>query len=127
MKKLHKVLGILLAITLVTTFFLLSFKFNKIYQVHEFNEFEEYNSYTTRNGKYTISLRNSSEAGLSGAVRLNIYLVHNDNGYIEYIGRKRLDYYDDFTPYVKFTELDDEIIVVFCAKYSNSKLEICIK
>ena len=52
---------------------------------YKFNEFEEYNSYTTQNGKYTISLRNCSEAGLSGSIRLNVYLVHNDNGSIEYI------------------------------------------
>ena len=80
---------------------------------YKFNEFEEYNSYTTQNGKYTISLRNCSEAGLSGSIRLNVYLVHNDNGSIEYIWKKRLDYYDDFTPYIKFAELNNEVIVKF--------------
>ena len=69
--------------------------------------------FSTQNGKYTISLRNCSEAGLSGSIRLNVYLVHNDNGSIEYIWKKRLDYYDDFTPYIKFAELNNEVIVKF--------------
>lgn len=43
----------------------------------------------------------------------NVYLVHNDNGSIEYIWKKRLDYYDDFTPYIKFAELNNEVIVKF--------------
>lgn len=28
-------------------------------------------------------------------------------------GKKRLDYYDDFTPYIKFAELNNEVIVKF--------------
>jgi len=27
--------------------------------------------------------------------------------------QKRLDYYDDFTPYIKFAELNNEVIVKF--------------
>ena len=92
-----------------------------------FNNLEEYNSYTTQNGKYTVSLRNNSEAGLSGAMRLSVYLVHNDSGYIEYVGKKRLDYYDDFTPYVKYEESSTEVIITFYAKYSESNLSIHIK
>jgi hypothetical protein len=60
-------------------------------------------------------------------MRLNVYLVDNVNGDIEYIGKKRLDYYDDFTPYVEFSELDDEIIVAFYSKYSTDKLEVSIR
>ncbi len=74
----------------------------------------------------TVSLRNNSEAGLFGAMRLSVYLVHNDNGCIEYIGEKRLDYYDDFTPYVKYTESSTEVIITFYAKYSESNLSIHI-
>lgn len=39
MKKLHKVLGMLLAIALVVAFCLLPAKMNIIYQVHEFNDY----------------------------------------------------------------------------------------
>ena len=123
MKKYHKALVIFLSITLLAV---IGFIFSEIYRVHVYNNLEEYNSYTTQNGKYTISLRNNSEAGLSGAMRLSVYLVHNDNGYIEYIGEKRLDYYDDFTPYVKYTESSTEVIITFYAKYSESNLSIHI-
>ena len=124
MKKYHKDLVIFLFIILLAV---IGFISSEIYRVHVYNNLEEYNSYTTQNGKYTISLRNNSEAGLSGAMRLSVYLVHNDNGYIEYIGEKRLDYYDDFTPYVKYTESSTEVIITFYAKYSDSKLSIHIK
>ncbi|MBP3856888.1 MAG: hypothetical protein IK990_14890 [Ruminiclostridium sp.] len=123
MKKYHKALVIFLSITLLAV---IGFIFSEIYRVHVYNNLEEYNSYTTQNGKYTVSLRNNSEAGLFGAMRLSVYLVHNDNGHIEYIGEKRLDYYDDFTPYVKYTESSTEVIITFYAKYSESNLSIHI-
>ena len=124
MKKNHKALVVILSITLLAV---IGFIFSEIYRVHVFNNLEEYNSYTTQNGKYTVSLRNNSEAGLSGAMRLSVYLVHNDSGYIEYVGKKRLDYYDDFTPYVKYEESSTEVIITFYAKYSESNLSIHIK
>ena len=124
MKKYLKALVIFLSIILLAIIGLI---LSEIYRVHVFNNLEEYNSYTTQDGKYTVSLRNNSEAGLSGAMRLNVYLVHNDSGYIEYVGKKRLDYYDDFTPYVKYEESSTEVIITFYAKYSESNLSIHIK
>ncbi len=124
MKKYLKALVIFLSIILLAIIGLI---LSEIYRVHVFNNLEEYNSYTTQDGKYTVSLRDNSEAGLSGAMRLNVYLVHNDSGYIEYVGKKRLDYYDDFTPYVKYEESSTEVIITFYAKYSESNLSIHIK
>ena len=124
MKKYLKASVIFLSIILLAIIGLI---LSEIYRVHVFNNLEEYNSYTTQDGKYTVSLRDNSEAGLSGAMRLNVYLVHNDSGYIEYVGKKRLDYYDDFTPYVKYEESSTEVIITFYAKYSESNLSIHIK
>ena len=124
MKRFHNALVIFLSVILLAVTGLIS---SEVYRVRMFDKLEEYNSYTTQNGKYTVSLRNSSEAGMSGAMRLSVYLVYNDSGHIKYKGKKRLDYYDDFTPYVKFSESSTEVIITFYTKYSESRFTIHTK
>ncbi len=99
---------------------------NQTNQTNEFFSLTEYKSYTTQNANYTISLRDSSELGLFDAIRLKIYLVNNEDGDIKYISEKRLDYYDDYVPYIDFFEDNAEITVIFHNKNSTSQIVIPI-
>jgi hypothetical protein len=123
MKKIIKGLAIILSIALFASIGFFSFK---SYQIHVFNELEEYKSYTTQNGKYTVSLRDKSEPGLSDAIRLDVYLVDNDSGYVKCVDEKRLDFYNDFTPYVEFTENGDVVVITFHTKNSESEINISV-
>ena len=126
MKRRINVIVIVLAVLLLVFVFFILALFNQTHRTNEFFNFTEYKSYTTQNANYTISLRDSSELGLFGAIRLSIYLVNNENGHVKFISQKRLDYYDDFVPYVDFFEDNAKVTVVFYNKNSTSQIEIPI-
>lgn len=114
----------LLGIVLVLGIALLCIDYGSIYAVMNFDDYGGYSSYTTENKAYTVSLRDVSEAGLVGAVRLNTYLVNNGSGQVKHIAVKRLDYHEDFTPYVSYEEYSGGVTVVFHSKFSQDRLEI---
>ena len=40
------------------------------------------------------------------------------------MGRNHVDYYNDFTPFVEYSELIDRVIVIFHSKHFTERLEI---
>lgn len=126
MKRKINAIVIVLVILLLVSVSLILVLVNQAHQTDEFFNYTEYESYTTQNANYTISLRDSSELGLFGAIRLNIYLVNNENGHIKYISQERMDFYKDFEPYIDFLEDDAKVTVVFHNKNSTSQIKIPI-
>lgn len=124
LNKKHNFFLIIGLVAIIVTLF--SSVFGDEYQVKKFHDLKVYSQCTTTDKKYTVVLKDNTELGLFGAIRLNIYLVDNQNGEIKFIGKQRMDYYEDFTPHIEYIETANSVIILFHLKHSDEKLEISL-